>query len=84
MIGVDNPQKWLLSEITKYLSEEQLAELMRGYADQKARYTRAVAIRRWERMVKIAERWPDDGRLAQWKEKLATLQAEWEAMEETP
>jgi len=85
-IGVDNPQKWLLSEITKYLSDEQLAELMRAYAAQSKRYYLAVKVRDAERRVKIYATWPDDrypGRLAQWREKLANLKAEWEAMEGT-
>jgi len=85
-IGVENPQKWLLAEITKYLSEEQLAELMRAYQLQSKRYYHAVKVRDAERRVRIYATWPDDRdptRLARWQAKLAKLTAEWKAMEGT-
>jgi len=85
-IGVDNPNRWLLAEITKYLSDEQLAELMRAYQLQSKRYYLAVRVRDARRHVTMYERWPearDTTRLARWKEKLAKLKAEWDAMEGT-
>ena len=85
-IGVDNPQKWLLVEITKYLSDEQLAELMRAYQLQSKRYYHAVKLRDARRHVTMYEKWPearDTTRLARWRAKLAALQAEWDAMEGT-
>ena len=83
-IGVDNPCKWLLAEMLKYLSHEQLAELMRAYTAQSKRYYLAVKVHDAERRVRIYATWPgnqDPTRLARWKEKLAKLKQEWEAME---
>jgi sRNA-binding protein len=84
-IGVDNPNKWLLAEIGKYLSPEQLESLLAAYETQKRRYYHAVKVHDAERRVRIYSRWPvdrDPTRLARWQARLAKLKAEWEAMNE--
>jgi hypothetical protein len=79
VIPIDNPLKWLLSELPSYIAPDQLAELLARYDAQKQRYYDAVKVRDLERKIAFARRWPPSDnqteRIARWQAQLGTLKA---------
>jgi hypothetical protein len=79
MIDIDNPLKWLLSELPAYIAPDQLAELMARYDAQKQRYYDAVKLRDLERKIQFARHWTNTDkraeRIQRWQAQLDKLKA---------
>jgi len=76
---VDNPLKWLLSQLPNYVPEHLLPVLLRTYEVNKRAYERQIKIRAAERTIKAIQSRKDSrdaAKLARWHAKLAKLKEE--------